>query len=408
MISAVSAKDITIGPKTPGGLQEAIDKAESGDTIYLKNGVYTVDGKEIQIGKLYSGVFDGKYLPKKISIVGRGSNAVIDGKKRTIFQVDQANRHLSLPSGYIIKNSSLTLENIKLKNGGYWSSADGDPSGTNNPAIIGCGGTVTFKNCTFSNNRFVLVNMGTTIVKNCVFNGNYRSISSSSSFISNSKFINGGGDSGKYLNNIVVSMGIGTVNKCVFTNNIGGDCISGFISGQRTGSRISVDRCTFTKNRPYGSCIVGENLTVKNSVFKNNYQESITVSSGGKLNCNRCTFTNNKNIAITCFSNSKITNSKFIKNLLKDYAPVRNGGNMTVNNCKFADNAVKYQLRLTAGGITTGGRGVLRISNTQFKNNIVGNKYMSIFNDNILPGKVIRKNVKITPKEGTIVKKTKK
>jgi len=39
MISAVNAKDITIDPNTPGGLDGTVRKAERGDTIHLKNGV---------------------------------------------------------------------------------------------------------------------------------------------------------------------------------------------------------------------------------------------------------------------------------------------------------------------------------------------------------------------------------
>ena len=40
LMSSVSAANQTINPHTSGGLKKAIDNADNGDTIYLKNGDY--------------------------------------------------------------------------------------------------------------------------------------------------------------------------------------------------------------------------------------------------------------------------------------------------------------------------------------------------------------------------------
>lgn len=67
-LSLVSASDITIDPNTPGGLKEAVKVANDGDTISLKDGIYT-------------GANNTKIAIKKsITIKGLGSNVVLDGE----------------------------------------------------------------------------------------------------------------------------------------------------------------------------------------------------------------------------------------------------------------------------------------------------------------------------------------
>ncbi|MCL2157590.1 MAG: hypothetical protein FWH54_06175 [Methanobrevibacter sp.] len=120
MLSAVSAKNITINSKTSGGLKKAIDTAKNGDTIILKNGVYK--GKNNVDLTIY----------KNITIKGKGSKVVLDGQgKKQIFY---------------ISSKKISIEKIQFKNG---------KSNTNGGAIqyYPDKGTLNVKNCVFTNNK---------------------------------------------------------------------------------------------------------------------------------------------------------------------------------------------------------------------------------------------------------------
>jgi hypothetical protein len=429
-LSVISAADITISPSTPGGLKQAVETAKNGDTIYLKDGVYTVNGKPIQIGTDYF-----NFNPKKVIIVGLGSKVVIDCKKNIFFEVGLDDYRFKLIHGYnssIPEKSSLTLQNIKIVNAGSTGYEKGEPA-------IQSWGTLVLKKCTSINNIDLVSNLnGTTIVNNCYFDGNYKVIRGTTCFISNSKFINGkfDGRDGR-AGGIGIQMSSGTVTNCIFKNN-SGTSIGIYANQNLDPVSVVIDRCNFTNNpsnfsysglKQFQWCVAHTTgtLNVSNSIFSENNQKSIVAYTyhetlTSTLNVNRCTFTKNKLACIDAATRSvsKITNSKFIKNTIyyNNMAPVTNIGRMSVSNCKFTDNICI--MGSGSGGIYNRvfnkeiflDSGILKITKTQFKNNIriaqyQNNikRYIAINNDKAFKGKVTLKNVKITPKDGTKVKK---
>ena len=89
MMSSVSAAEITIDSKTPGGLQKAIDRATGWRHNLLKKRCFTLEN----------------FINKSIKIIGKGSNVVLDGQSKL---PDVKNIWKNL-------NEKVYVENIKFK-----------------------------------------------------------------------------------------------------------------------------------------------------------------------------------------------------------------------------------------------------------------------------------------------------
>ena len=280
MIGTVNAAEKTITPTSSGGLQKAVDRATDGDIIYLKKGVYK--------GKNNTEIF----IDKNISIIGKDSKVVMDGKGKS-FLISVHN------------DTKVFLKGIKFKNG-------------------------------------------------------YDI---------------------KYSGAAVYSKGFVTINSCTFTNNKA--LTGGALYSER---KMTVINCTFKNNKAKlgGAIDAREKLTVINSTFINNQvpkkETFYEINYGGAIYCERelivtsCTFNLNKapyGGAIYSFGNSTLSNNTFNKN-----QAIKNGG--AICNEKQP----------------------MKIVNSNFTNNIVGNEYKAIY---YFFTKPIMKNVKITPKEKTKV-----
>lgn len=188
-----------------------------------------------------------------------------------------------------------------------------------------------------------------------------------------------------------------TVTKCTFTNNqVTKDGSGGAIQALK----LIVNKCNFTNNKAYcGGAIEvhtvqggSGTLTVSDSIFKNNqatknkYSSGGAISIGGKSTVNKCTFTNNQSNydggAIDCgYGSLTVSNSVFINNKVKNKGGAINTG---------STEDMWY--------ITTG-----KIINSKFSKNIAGKKYNAIYI--YKDSKITKKNVTISPKDGTKVKK---
>jgi predicted outer membrane repeat protein len=283
MISAVSAVDLTIGPDTEGGLREAIKNAQNGDTIYLKEGVYSgYDNIAIKISK-------------DIKIKGLSSKVVLDGKG--------TNKILS------ISVKKVFIEQIKFTNG----------KDSNGGAIyVDSQGSLDVKKCVFTNNKA----------------GSW-----------------GGA---------ICSFGTSTISGSTFTNNNAGSWGGAIFIGSYSGERkLIVNNCEFNNNK---------------------------ANQGGAIDFNSR-------------SSGKITNSKFTKNNAQNYGGaidiVKSAKKVTVSKCTFTDNKAKKR----GGAINV--ESSASVVDSKFNKNIVGSKYNAI--TTYANGKVSKKNVKITPKDGTKV-----
>jgi len=414
IIGTVNAADITISPTTPGGLKKAIETAENGSTIYLENGVYKGENNMNII------------LDKDINIKGKGKNVVIDGQKkysRLFYCGYQTGRyHPSDNRGHT--PHSLNLLNLKITK--FYA---------NNEIIDNCG-SLNVVNCIFSDNVGAIISNSK--------NSNCRII--------NSIFTKNGNDNG-IISNVENSNVL--MEKCKFNNNINGLKYPVTITIYENSS-VRLTDCSFINNNKEGFIAIHTSKTVviSNCTFKKN--KNIYIHSG-KVKITDSTFTNyigekkhkgfSLSSIITNTGSATITNCKFNNNKCRG-GVINNYGSMTITKSTFKKNTGEYTGvihnnilfsgrhhigRLNIGSSTfisnkaIGGAGeyifkpaaiqnirtTLKITNTKFKNNIAGKTYRAISTDVydankgkfIKTGKVTKKNVSITPKDGTKVKK---
>ena len=279
MISELSAADITIDPKTSGGLKKAMETAKNGDTILLKNGVYT--------GKNNVNLI----INKNINIEGLGSKVVLDG---------EGNNHI-----FTITGETVSLKKLKVTNG--YSTASGG-------AINNVKGNLIVKDCTFTNNLAItggaICTYNKLTVDNCTF--------------TNNKAANYGG--------AIDSFGKVNINNCTFKNNQatkdGGGAI---VSGGNPGDSLTVKKSTFINNRAEDGGAIDTYIkaTISSCTFTNN--RAMKKDAGaidfryGHSTVNSCTFKNNqakRNGGAICIgvhsgytTKVEIVNSKFTNNI---------------------------------------------------------------------------------------------
>ena len=379
--NVVSAADITVTPNSPGGLKDAIATAEKGDTISLQNGVYTgVNNTNITINK-------------NINIRGLGSNVVIEDKN--------SNRI------FILQKAKVSINNIKFIG-----------STTNKDVSIGGlislnKSSLTLSSCTFSNvlalnDRAIFSQSSYLTVNSCSFRNNNYAIEllDSKCSAANSAFIN----SRAYgIYTIGSNM---TISASTFTNNTVYGAI-GFIQG-----RLKVTSSTFKNNQArYGAGVGVRNgvATISNCTFINNnaslYGGAVD-SESSIMNVSKCIFKNNHasiaggaiysiegslNVKKSTFSKNQAKNDGgAIKTVSSGLYPQFNS-KITVSGSTFTNNKANYD----AGAISNS-KLPLKITDSTFKKNIAGKVYKAIYT---VKGKLTKKNVKISPKDNTKVKK---
>ena len=395
-----TAANQTITNTTPGGIENAINLVNPGETVFLTSGTYT--------GNTNTNIT----INKSVTIQGNGptSQVTIDAEKMNrIFTI--ANNvnvtfiNVTFVNGYVLNeyggaiynhniNSRMTIINCAFTNnlakygGAIYNNLGPDfkligSNFTNNSAIHGGaiwieGNFSLITNCSFSNNSAI------NVINDSGFGGAIHIQNSYLSIIANSTFTNQyvtNGGAAIYLRDLLNS----TIFNCTFTNNIvnytnpsdlgkgGGAILS---DGDINSGSVLVDRCTFTNNsaiQARGGAIVvhrGAGFTITNSNFINNYAVyggAIEFFAGANFSVANCNFTNNS----AMFRGGAIFNG---------------GDFTTVSNCIFTNNKITELdasiQRLSGAAIyntaDNTGDGVTRglnftVINSTFINNTVGN-----------------------------------
>ena len=343
MMSSVSAADQTINPNTSGGLKKAIVNADNGDTIYMKNGDY--------FGKDNTNLS----ISKSITIVGKGSNIVIDAKgKSSIFNINH--------------RITVTLKNLKLINSqanvnyGLGGAIDTEESNlsvsdctfTNNQANEGGAiknrfGSLSVSNCIFTNNQAkttggAICSYGPLSVSGCTFTNNQAGDAGAiytvdKSFVHDSTFTN---NQATGNNTIGVAIGFGgaihtqddslSVSDCTFTNN------QAYEGGAIKGNTVTVSKSTFTDNQAKngGGISVYGILRLDSVNFKNNIAGSkynaIHLESKAKIYKNKVTITPTENSPITSDKKADLTIAKITKKGNYCYITIKNIGKKNTDN----------------------------------------------------------------------------
>ena len=450
IIGASSAADIDINNDgTFSDVQNGINQAQSGDTIYLNNHTFTGSGSEISVA---GGWFSNK---DKITIDGSiNPNKGGTGNEMSTLDAKSSSRVFNIGA------SSITLKNIIITNGKY-SGRDANGAG-----VYSSGSNLVLENCVISNceassssrgdvhsalysentvtlSRCTLVNNKATSTYNtvtnsyvvrtasfdgsmtdCIVRDNYVSsigtmaigitiVGSSSNKVSNTKFMNNYATSTKGNAFGAALQVLGTVSNCTFEYNRANSDVNNSHAGAlcfRPGS--TVYNCTFIGNIAYRGAATTFHASgeLKDCIFINNtatgFGGAISTgydgTTGQKVKISNSYFEGNAapiGGAITTHGNDiTVDNSTFISNKAAD-----DGGavyvvddGITVLNSNFGNNSAKNH----AGAIYVKGNNV-KIQNATFVNNsahfagavrVEGN-YVNVLNATFIGNKAISDGV---------------
>ena len=450
IIGASSAADIDINNDgTFSDVQNGINQAQSGDTIYLNNHTFTGSGSEISVA---GGWFSNK---DKITIDGSiNPNKGGTGNEMSTLDAKSSSRVFNIGA------SSITLKNIIITNGKY-SGRDANGAG-----VYSSGSNLVLENCVISNceassssrgdvhsalysentvtlSRCTLVNNKATSTYNtvtnsyvvrtasfdgsmtdCIVRDNYVSsigamaigitiVGSSSNKVSNTKFMNNYATSTNGNAFGAALQVLGTVSNCTFEYNQANSDVNNSHAGAlcfRPGS--TVYNCTFIGNIAYRGAATTFHASgeLKDCIFINNtatgFGGAISTgydgTTGQKVKISNSYFEGNAapiGGAITTHGNDiTVDNSTFISNKAAD-----DGGavyvvddGITVLNSNFGNNSAKNY----AGAIYVKGNNV-KIQNATFVNNsahfagavrVEGN-YVNVLNATFIGNKAISDGV---------------
>ena len=450
IIGASSAADIDINNDgTFSDVQNGINQAQSGDTIYLNNHTFTGSGSEISVA---GGWFSNK---DKITIDGSiNPNKGGTGNEMSTLDAKSSSRVFNIGA------SSITLKNIIITNGKY-SGRDANGAG-----VYSSGSNLVLENCVISNceassssrgdvhsalysentvtlSRCTLVNNKATSTYNtvtnsyvvrtasfdgsmtdCIVRDNYVSsigtmaigitiVGSSSNKVSNTKFMNNYATSTNGNAFGAALQVLGTVSNSTFEYNHANSDVNNSHAGAlcfRPGS--TVYNCTFIGNIAYRGAATTFHASgeLKDCIFINNtatgFGGAISTgydgTTGQKVKISNSYFEGNAapiGGAITTHGNDiTVDNSTFISNKAAD-----DGGavyvvddGITVLNSNFGNNSAKNH----AGAIYVKGNNV-KIQNATFVNNsahfagavrVEGN-YVNVLNATFIGNKAISDGV---------------
>ena len=450
IIGASSAADIDINNDgTFSDVQNGINQAQSGDTIYLNNHTFTGSGSEISVaGGWFSNkdkiTIDGSINPNK---GGTGNEmSTLDAKSSSrVFNIGASSITLkniiitngkysgrdANGAGVYSSGSNLVLENCVISNCEASSSSSGDVH-----SALYSENTVTLSRCTLVNNKATSTYNTVTnsyVVRTASFDGsmtdcivrdNYVSsigtmaigitiVGSSSNKVSNTKFMNNYATSTKGNAFGAALQVLGTVSNCTFEYNHANSDVNNSHAGAlcfRPGS--TVYNCTFIGNIAYRGAATTFHASgeLKDCIFINNtatgFGGAISTgydgTTGQKVKISNSYFEGNAapiGGAITTHGNDiTVDNSTFISNKAAD-----DGGavyvvddGITVLNSNFGNNSAKNH----AGAIYVKGNNV-KIQNATFVNNsahfagavrVEGN-YVNVLNATFIGNKAISDGV---------------
>ena len=450
IIGASSAADIDINNDgTFSDVQNEINQAQSGDTIYLNNHTFTGSGSEISVaGGWFSNkdkiTIDGSINPSK---GGTGNEmSTLDAKSSSrVFNIGASSITLkniiitngkysgrdANGAGVYSSGSNLVLENCVISNCEASSSSRGDVH-----SALYSENTVTLSRCTLVNNKATSTYNTVTnsyVVRTASFDGsmtdcivrdNYVSsigtmaigitiVGSSSNKVSNTKFMNNYATSTKGNAFGAALQVLGTVSNCTFEYNQANSDVNNSHAGAlcfRPGS--TVYNCTFIGNIAYRGAATTFHASgeLKNCIFINNtatgFGGAISTgydgTTGQKVKISNSYFEGNAapiGGAITTHGNDiTVDNSTFLSNKAAD-----DGGaiyvvddGITILNSNFGNNSTKNY----AGAIYVKGNNV-KIQNATFVNNsahfegavrVEGN-YTNVLNSTFIGNKAISDGV---------------
>ena len=317
-------------------LQNKINKASEGSTVYLENDYYCEDN--------YASPF-GIFIDKSLTIDGKGHT--IDGMSKS--------RIFSMNYGNLLKAHKITLKNIVFKNA---------KTNIYGGAILNFA-DLTVENCKFINNYAgtaggAINSLGALTLKNSKFDKNVAGGDAgavfSLTFKKGYEFYRDYFENGtiKEDSNLLIAIlsaalepGKDQISNCQFTNNVangnGGGAVYAF-------SHIEINSCTFNSNKAgeKGAAVYGcKDLFIKNSKFDKN---SVGMYGGAVyFKCHEQTgkYVDGKWVSSVKFYSNLIENSIFSNNVAGERGGAIYGFKASASDkvhcakavkCTFSDN----------------------------------------------------------------------
>lgn len=291
------------GGRNFSSIQNAIDSANEGDTVFLDGKTYYGLGVEIQVNKTLTIVGGSKSNPNL--------TATLDAQKLSRIMYLTA-------SNVVIKGIKFINANIESYYGGaiFWNGENGTLCNSS-----------FFNNTAFSGGAVYWYEVDNGYISDCTFIENYAADDGGALVASDSDLI---------------------ISKCLFENNIANYGGGAFLVFWCT---VSITDCNFTNNyaERYGSAIrnVFATVTVKNSTFENNRAKSYgAIASSGNMEIQDSIFRNNQAISGGAIFHSSYTcivsNSSFIDNYAENGGAIVSEGKMFITGNTFKGNNAEY------------------------------------------------------------------
>ena len=344
-------------------IQDAIDNASSGDTIYVCFGRYDFDtdlhnidpGMNLTIvgDGIGETVFDGTDSTRLINANPVGEDD--DGGTLTLrdLSIEDARTASEFDNGGAVNADGLSLTRVSIS---------GSANAYNGGALY-AEGNMTIADSTFTGNdtsEFGAVlyawNPASTVsISNSVFDGNLAgqvggAIAAFTVTINNSTFTNNGANAGGAIN--VTTL---TVSDSTFSNNG-----APFGGGAIVADTSNVTSSTFTNNDTdsSGGAILANTATVSNSTFTNNDASNCggAIYVDATATVNQSIFTSNSSDcggAIYSYATGTITNSTFTNNSAPVGGAIYADATANVNRSTFSGNSAIFGGAITANSTAT-------------------------------------------------------
>jgi len=341
IIGASSAADIDINNDgTFSDVQNGINQAQSGDTIYLNNHTFTGSGSEISVA---GGWFSNK---DKITIDGSiNPNKGGTGNEMSTLDAKSSSRVFNIGA------SSITLKNIIITNGKY-SGRDANGAG-----VYSSGSNLVLENCVISNCEAssssrgdvhsALYSENTVTLSRCTLVNN--KATSTYNTVTNSYVVRTACFDGSMTDCIVRDNYVSSIGAMAI-----GITIVGSSSNKVSNTKFMNNYATSTNGNAFGAAlqVLG---TVSNSTFEYNQANSDV---------------NNSHAGALCFRpGSTVYNGTFIGNIAYRGAATTFHASGELKDCIFINNTATG----FGGAISTGYDGTtgqkVKISNSYFEGN---------------------------------------
>lgn len=367
IIGASSAADIDINNDgTFSDVQNGINQAQSGDTIYLNNHTFTGSGSEISVA---GGWFSNK---DKITIDGSiNPNKGGTGNEMSTLDAKSSSRVFNIGA------SSITLKNIIITNGKY-SGRDANGAG-----VYSSGSNLVLKNCVISNCEAssssrgdvhsALYSENTVTLSRCTLVNN--KATSTYNTVTNSYVVRTASFDGSMTDCIVRDNYVSSIGAMAI-----GITIVGSSSNKVSNTKFMNNYATSTNGNAFGAAlqVLG---TVSNCTFEYNQANSDVNNSHAGALCFRpgstvynCTFIGNiayRGAATTFHASGELKDCIFINNTATGFGGAistgydgTTGQKVKISNSYFEGNAAPI-----GGAITTHGNDIT-VDNSTFRNNV--------------------------------------